>query len=236
MSKAKDYRWRRHLARCFGVRLTGDIPERLGEIGLKLPLNTARRARLSTIRNKGILFIHIPKNAGTSLSRALYGHAIKHDTVRYYERFAPDLADFEPSFAVLRDPVERFLSAYRHAKTGGCDREVAAPFRDAYLGLRDVDDALDHVEQRRSIYDIDHIFRPQTWYITRRDGTIGVRHLVLLHQIDRLPRYISRAIEPLPHENCSSGEEIPLTPEQIARIRILYREDVALCARFSRKS
>lgn len=224
----KDYRWRRHLARLFGVTLTGDIPERLIDLGLGVPLNRQRRKRLDSIRAAGVLFVHIPKNAGTSVSEALYGHKIKHDTLRYYERVAPDLVATLPSFAIVRDPVERFVSAYRYAKAGGGgDRVVATPFRARYMGFRSIDDALDHVEGRANIFAIDHVFRPQKRFIVDRAGDVAVSTLI---PIDRLNDIAALTGQPrlaaIRHANRSRDSEVDLTPGQIDRISTLYRDDV----------
>lgn len=169
----KSYRWRRHLARLFAVKLTGDIPERLIGMGLPVPLNAKRRRRLAAIRAGEVLFIHVPKNAGTSLSMALYGRTITHDTIRYYHSVAPDFVASAATVAVIRDPVERFVSAFRFAQSGGTHRQVSAPFRSTYAGFATIDDALDHLEQHRDPFAVDHIFRAQSWYLTDRDGRLG---------------------------------------------------------------
>lgn len=57
-------------------------------------------------------FVHIPKNAGTSLIRAIHDHALpihvsSHD---YPSRQA------EEEIVVLRDPVERFVSAFHYGQ------------------------------------------------------------------------------------------------------------------------
>jgi hypothetical protein len=67
------YGRRRHLARLFGVRKVADIHEKLADFGLAVPLGAKARRRLELIDRTGILFIHVPKNAGTSISSALYG-------------------------------------------------------------------------------------------------------------------------------------------------------------------
>lgn len=226
---AKSYRWRRHLARAFGVRLTGDIPERLIATGLPIPLNAKRRDRLASIRAAGALFIHIPKNAGTSLATALYGHTMRHDTMRYYERVAPDVSAL-PSIAVIRDPVDRFLSAWCYARTGGTrHRQVSEPFREAYRGFRTIDDALDHLEGCGNPFAVDHIFRPQSWYITDRAGRIAITHLVPIDGLDRLPPLLAtRNIAVLPRLNASTASDVAPTDMQRARIRHLYRDDVML--------
>jgi hypothetical protein len=227
---AKSYRWRRHLAWMFRVKLTGDIPERLIAWGLPVPLNAKRRARLATIRSRAVLLIHVPKNAGTSISMALYGRTITHDTIRYYGRVAPDFAASAVSIAVMRCPIERFVSAYRFAQSGGTPhRQVSEPFRPTYMAFRSIDDALDHLEARSDPFTVDHIFRPQSWYVTDAAGRVAVRHLVRIDDLARLRRLLpDNAIAPMPRLNASRSAGIDVSAAQRARIRHLYRDDVTL--------
>lgn len=228
-SAVKSYRWRRHLARLFNVKLTGDIPERLIGMGLPVPLNANRRRRLAAIRASDVLFIHVPKNAGTSLSMALYGRTITHDTIRYYESVAPDFLASAVTVAVIRDPVERFVSAFRFAQSGGTHRQVSAPFRSTYAGFASIDDALDHLEQNRDPFAVDHIFRAQSWYLTDRDGRMAVRQLVPIDGLGQLrsllPDTRSAAI---PRLNRSHAGTVKVSNAQRDRIESLYPDDVAM--------
>lgn len=227
---AKSYRWRRHLAWMFRVKLTGDIPERLIAWGLPLPLNAKRRERLACIRGRGVLLIHVPKNAGTSISVSLYGRPITHDTIRYYGRVAPDFAASAVSVAVMRCPVDRFVSAYRFAQSGGTPhRQLSEPFRATYMAFGSIDDALDHIEARDDPFAVDHIFRAQSWYVTDAAGRVAVRHLVRIDDLARLRRVLpDSSIAPMPRLNASRSATIAVSAAQRARIRHLYRDDVAL--------
>lgn len=228
------------MARLFGVHLVGDVRERLCTIGIRPPLTAARQARLDGIREAGALFIHIPKNAGMSVSNALYGLQVKHASVRYYDCIAPDLLDSLPSFALIRDPRERFLSAWRYGRAGGtAHNRVSMPFRPIYMGFGTIDDALDHLESVRSIYQLDHIFRPQSWYITDREGDIMVDRLFLLSDMARASAAMPRLLPPaIPHLNrTAAGQtaagltatgQTALTPAQEQRLRALYPEDFSL--------
>lgn len=221
------------LARLFGLRLVSDIPERLCDLGLRPPLDAKRRNRLAAIWEAGLLFVHVPKNAGMAISAALYGRQIKHATARYYARVAPDLLQGMDSVAVIRDPVERFLSAYDYARAGGsADNRVSAPFRDLYMRFRSVDDALDHVESARSPYHMDHIFRPQAWYVTDAQGLVAVRRLVPFPCVGELAGTLGRGT-PIPTVNCRSGPRTAITRLQSWRIRHLYREDGDLFDRYA---
>ncbi|WP_293971869.1 sulfotransferase family 2 domain-containing protein [Sphingomonas sp.] len=218
------------MKRAFGVSLTGDLYERACEVGFGLPPDRKRRHRLRLIEEAGLLFIHVPKNAGMSISNALYGEQIKHATIRYYHHAAPRLLRRTTSFAVLRDPVERFASAFAYARAGGsAHNQVAAPFRETYRGFGDVNAALDHLEAARSVYAIDHIFRLQSWYVSDRRGRRSVDRLFLFDEPDRLAAFLDRrGAAPLTHINAAPRERACFSPEQINRIRAFYAADVAL--------
>lgn len=223
-------RLRTPLLRACGVRLSSDLYERAARIGLTLPLDAKRRDRIARIRAAGALFVHIPKNGGMSVSAALYGCQVKHVTVRYYATVAPDLLATLPSFATLRDPAERFVSAFHYARAGGSrDNRVSLPFRALYADFIDYDDALDHLEGLRSPFQADHIFRPQSWYVTRPDGSVAVDRLLLLDRPDAIAAHLRRlSVAVLPHLNRGPVAAPPLSPRQQARVARLYARDVAL--------
>ncbi|HUD31257.1 MAG TPA: sulfotransferase family 2 domain-containing protein [Novosphingobium sp.] len=220
----------RLIASLFGVRLVSDVPERLSRWRIPYPPNARRRERIAAIRACGVLFVHVPKNAGTSICEALYGRQIKHETVRYYAMVAPDVLDL-PSFAVVRDPVARFLSAYRYARGGGtADRAVARPFNARYRRFSGIDDAIDHLACARSPFAVDHIFRPQSWYLTDAAGDCRVDTLVPYEALGQLGDIVDlRGLDDLPRLNrCRSGAPPALDPSQEAFVRAFYASDFAL--------
>ncbi|GCE90822.1 hypothetical protein MSKU15_2423 [Komagataeibacter diospyri] len=214
------------------VRMSSDVHERLASLRIPYPPGPKRLKRADRVRACGVLFIHVPKNAGTSVARALYGMDLGHETIRYFQRRMPDLTGF-PSFAILRDPVRRFMSAYRYACAGGSDtRHVAQGFRPTYMAFNGIDDALDHIAHVRSLYDMDHIFRPQTWYLTDAYGQVAVDRLFMLDDMSRIQDFVRNYTSaPIGHVNAGGRDrsEMP-NADQIARIRQIYRQDYDLIA------
>jgi hypothetical protein len=213
-----------------GLKLVSDLHERPTFPGIYPPLDPKLRHRLKRIREAGVLFIHIPKNAGMSVSQILYGQQVFHPTIRYYQRVAGDIARTFPSFAIWRNPVERFVSAYRYARAGGAtDSPVSRAFRKRYMAFGSLDDALDHVEASASLYDLDHIFRPQFWYVADMAGRIAVDNICMIDDLDRavagdaLPglREIARL-------NRSKPLAIQPTDQQLRRLQRLYPIDFAI--------
>lgn len=164
-----------------------------------------------------------------AVSHALYGEQVRHASIRYYGAVAPALAKSLPTLAVFRDPIERFRSAYVYARAAGSrDNRVSEPFRSVYLTFRDVDDALDHLEAADWPYGVDHIFRPQSWYVTNGRGALAVDHLVALPDLADALSALAPWAGPLPDLNRTAGEKPTLTPRQEWRLRYLYASDFAL--------
>lgn len=213
-----------------GLKLVGDLHERPTWPGVYPPLDPLLRRRLARIREAGVLFIHIPKNAGMSVSATLYGEQLFHPTIRYYARVAPDVVRDLPSFAVWRDPVARFVSAYRFARNGGGpDARLARAFRKRYMAFRSIDDAIDHVEQVPSLYHTDHIFRPQFWYVADAAGRIAVDQICLIENLDQTVAAAGLpGLSEITRLNLSPELGDAVTAEQLVRLRKLYAIDFAI--------
>lgn len=219
----------RRLLKLFRVHFPSDLHERAAEIGVTLPPGPKRRARLARVAERGVLFVHIPKNGGTSIGQALYGTHIGHNTIRYYQVAARRLIETLPIFAVLREPEQRFLSSYRHARQGfAADITIAAAFRETYRAFRSIDDALDHVENAVSPYAMDHIFRTQKWYLNEKSGSLANIALFNLRDFSSIQREIPYLRLALGHLNRSSPRDVEMTANQRQRFRRIYANDYEL--------
>ncbi len=219
----------RLLCGTFRVRQYNDVHARAADLRLRLPLGNKRLQRIERIRKAGALFIHVPKNGGTSVCDLLYGGIMMHETWRYYQHVAPDLCRTLPSFAIWRDPVKRFVSAWAFARRGGTSRVRIHPSVNAlYRTFQTLDDAIDHVDSCSSVYEMDHVFRPQTLYVCDRQGRLAVDQLVPMDRISSLPDLVPALRgRTIPHLNSNIHDVVP-TATQAKRIRQLYSADEAL--------
>lgn len=213
-----------------GLKLVGDLHERPMWPGIYPPLDPKLRSRLRRVREAGVLFVHIPKNAGISVSLELYGTPLFHPTIRYYQRVAPDIVRNCPSFAIWRDPIARFVSAYRFARSGGPpNAPIARAFRARYGAFASLDDALDHIDSAPSLYQIDHIFRPQFWYISDLGGGIGVDQICLIEDLEQTVASAGLAgLVSIGRTNLSPPLDCDVTSEQRRRLHRLYAIDFAI--------
>ena len=68
------------------------------------------------------IFIHIPKSAGVSFSVGLYGIALGHHTAHEYYINNKNEWNNLFSFTIVRNPLDRFLSAYNFLKNEGINK------------------------------------------------------------------------------------------------------------------
>lgn len=109
-----------------------DIKAALGPAGLTF-FRTRLRGKSfyhKKFHEKKLIFIHVPKSAGTSIGESLFGSGeTGHFEWFYYKQEDPAAFDEYFKFAFVRDPVSRFLSAYNYLLDGGkseTDRSAGA--------------------------------------------------------------------------------------------------------------
>lgn len=164
-----------------------------------------------------------------AVCQAVYGAPVQHATIRYYQTVAPQLVAAVPTFAVVRDPISRFLSALAYAQSGGSGAFVVSePFRSTYAAFQAVDAVLDHLEAANWPYGVDHIFRPQSWYVTDARGVLAIDHLIPLNALGAALKALAPEAPALARVNLSSSPKPTLTSRQAWRVRYLYASDLAL--------
>lgn len=137
---------------------------RLKKIMMPLSKKDAIRKRFFYCLEKQIIFIHVPKCAGTALNNTLYGTAgFGHTSPLVLERYFSYEELSRCKFIVLtRDPILRFLSTYNYLKNGGMN------IRDKKLKKMHSLKLNDFVEKKRfkNLFGfIDFLYYPQTTFL-----------------------------------------------------------------------
>jgi hypothetical protein len=186
----------------------------------------------AAMRARNLIFVHVPRVAGTSVVRALYGDGcIHHHSMRYYRALDPGFAQSAESFALLRDPFERFASAYAYMRAGGTpSSRLSDVFVRQTAGVTTVDDYLCFLEERGPL-DMDFVMRPQSWFVCDpASGALLVKTLFLLGEDGpALDAYLApQKIGPLPWLNRGPRTALLLNTRQRRRVERLYGDDFAL--------
>ncbi|MEZ9006740.1 sulfotransferase family 2 domain-containing protein [Vibrio sp. 10N.247.311.59] len=176
-----------------------------------------------------ILFIHVPKAAGSTVSLNLYGVQIGHKKAKDY--FISDSVGYYKvtAFAFVRDPIARFESAYYYLKSGGMDsgdRNTKSKYIDKYSDINEFVSFVD--EEFINSGEVIH-FLPQHEYIYY-DNTCIVDKVFKLERIEDVDfkKEIGISLD-LSKKNVSERENTSLLNERsINKLKLLYEKDFYL--------
>jgi hypothetical protein len=217
----------------FGVDVYPDAFEKLAILDRSSVLSGLFQHKVrQELKRHPLLFIHVPKNGGTSLKRALYTQDPGHSTLRFYEWLAAPLRAKSLCFALVRDPVDRFLSGFDFLMNGGgSDVSIQPAARRRLAHIRSVDSFLDHLQSiGDDWFKVDTFARPQWWYIADRSAVIAIDHLWIVGEQDAEIAALldSHGFPPPPHVNRTRRATRQLSSAQRARIERIYAPDLAI--------
>ncbi len=132
------------------------------------------------------IFVHIPKCAGVSVTKILFGNlGAGHEPVKHY-LFYLGAKRFDEmfKFTIMREPAERISSAFHFLKKGGfndADKKWAEQWIKPECSVDEfIQEVLVQEEARSWIH-----FRPQTYFlIDPRTGAVGVDFISRLERLD----------------------------------------------------
>ncbi|MGB5951709.1 MAG: sulfotransferase family 2 domain-containing protein [Ornithinimicrobium sp.] len=189
-------------------------------------------------RRAGVVFIHVPKAAGSTVATWLYGQRLGHHRAKDLMRESPDDWRRLRKVAVLREPVERLLSAYTFVFDQGTE-EGAIRWRPEYDDPRMRD--LNYFVQSYLSTDLegkDPVFQPQASYVSDEGGEVAEG--VECYPIHRLQQMIdsievSQARRPMTNSNEQPRKDRPVldrtSREIVSRV---YADDFALWHTYGR--
>jgi hypothetical protein len=216
-------------ARSIATRAYEQLPE-----GLRRAVLVKRREPIWIAR--GIVFIHIPKAAGTSINQALFGRFMGHLRASDITRTGSPALRATPRFAVTRNPWDRLLSAYRFARRGlGVGELVAGianPAQYQTPAFENFERFITEWLATRRVDLLDGVFRRQGLYVCDSGGSLLVDHLGTLDDLRPTYDFIESIVGPIERigRTNKSGDEVDYrefyTPRTAAIVGEIYRQDV----------
>jgi hypothetical protein len=183
------------------------------------------RRRQAAWLKAGIVFIHVPKAAGTTISEALYGQFMGHVWAADLEHWGSRAIRALARFAIVRNPWDRVVSAYRFEKGwGGAgipEFETFESFLTRWLKLRD---------PRK----LNFVHQPQWRFIYDAGGRCLVDHTGRFEDLDATICYLRDLVPHLPDIGHSNPSGAPVdyrefyTPQLAEIVASIYADDVAL--------
>jgi hypothetical protein len=194
-------------------------------------------------------FIHIPKNGGTTMKK-ICTHS--HGTIGFYEHVA-DVTTISNQLIVIRNPIERFISAVKYEKKYGMayfirgvvfhDYEKDTP--DNWVKAWENKDGkyedehgrlLNIMENRSKKHKIGERVLPWKYHYTPQSEWIcgsNVKYVVLFDYFEHEMKQILHTLgveynledDHFPHFNDSTKETFTLSPQSIAFLKTQYEHD-----------
>ena len=181
---------------------------------------------------EGVLYVHIPKTGGTSVTRTLYGQDVGHRPWYEIRLFHPLRYRHLTTFAVVREPIDRFLSSYDYLRGGGrnpMDAAFSAKYLAPYANADDFIAAMRDKAFRDEVMAYFH-FCPQAYFVATKRRCKVNRLARFDHLEVDLSSIFGRHIE-LPLLNRTAGARTratDLSPASIETLNSIYEADFRL--------
>lgn len=181
-------------------------------------------------RKNKLIFIHIPKNGGKSVLAKLKVKPGDHCTYREFQQANPSRYSSYVKFAVVREPISRFVSAFNYLKGGG-NQTSDVDFKNSVIGDSGINEFIQFKLNLDLVYHVT-VFRPQSYFVVNEYGEVETDYLfdldslgAQLSLVSDLPWFKNLSLGKLNQSEKSSER---LSPESINIIRSVYEEDFRL--------
>ena len=178
------------------------------------------------------IFIHIPKTAGVSLVKAIFGDvSFEGHRSFYFNSIALSIKNEKYfSFTFVRNPFDRLYSAYKFLQNGGMNHLDKLVFQKHLSEFNDFEDFILNGLNRKLIYKITHLI-PQHEYLCDKKGSILVDFVGRFEHLERdillLSTILSKDIK-LSHHNYNKKLDYreAYTSEMINKVNQIYQKDI----------
>lgn len=177
-------------------------------LNVKHRLNIYRRS--FHWKKEGCIFVHVPKAAGTSINKALYGRTLGHYTAQEIKATFPTLFEKSFTFSVVRNPWDRVLSAYHFAKQGRTESMgIYKPERYKIPEFQSFERFVNEWLPKQQLAKVDFVFKPQYQFVCDSDGLVIVDFIGKLENIELDINVVSKKV----------GKDIELGRDNSTKVR-----------------
>lgn len=182
------------------------------------------------------IYIHVPKAAGTSINKAIFGRTLGHYRATEVQKKFPKLFNKSFVFSVVRNPWSRIYSAYQFAKIGKTESmgisnasSYKIPEFDSFERF-----LFDWLATKK-IEQLDFVFQPQHTFVCDAQGQLLTDFIgkveTLSSDINTINNKLGRSII-VPHANkTSTGSNYKnayLNQEMVDIVQRIYEKDIKL--------
>ncbi|MBT5698833.1 MAG: sulfotransferase family 2 domain-containing protein [Flavobacteriales bacterium] len=187
---------------------------------------------LNAFNNKKIIFIHMPKTAGISLVKSIFGDVTLegHRSVSFYKQvFGSRYSDFF-TFTIVRNPWDRLYSAYKFLEKGGMNIHDKNAFETHLSIYRDFEDFVLNGLNKKITLEIMHLI-PQHEFVCDKNGKIIVDHIGRFENLNKSIEKINDILKSdfkLEHHNKTDKKNYKdiYTTKMIEKVHQIYQKDI----------
>jgi hypothetical protein len=180
------------------------------------------------------LFIHVPKAAGSSVAMELYGRQIGHHPVLEWKEKFPYSFKQLYTFSIVREPIDRFISAFNFLKKGGmsaADRIFSEEVLCDFSTAAELAEALIDPQTQKQVLGYYH-FIPQFDYLRNKKWVLEVDEIIPLEELSRGLAIVGVRIGiKLNEGRINSAKQIArieLSAKGLEVLRYIYRDDIEI--------
>ena len=192
-----------------------------------------KNALLNAFISQKAIFVHIPKTAGISLIKSIYGENIDsggHRKITHLSKLMPGSINDYFTFTIVRNPWDRLYSAYKFLNKGGINQHDENAFR---LHLSSIDSFEDFVMNWLHEDNLKHIihFYPQSWFLKNNDEKVELDFIGRFEYLNSDFAEIANKMgvnNKLKHLNKGDKRHYKsvYTKEMIEKVKLIYKEDI----------
>ena len=187
---------------------------------------------LNAFNKKKIIFVHIPKTAGISLMKSIFGDVTleSHRSVSFYKQvFGNRYSEFF-TFTIVRNPWDRLYSAYKFLQKGGINIHDKNAFETHLSTYKDFEDFVLKGLNEKIIWEIMHLI-PQYEFVCDKNGRIIVDYVGRFESLQEDIASLSKKINlevVMDHHNYNKKKDYreAYTKEMIEKVHHIYQKDI----------
>lgn len=180
------------------------------------------------------IFVHIPKVAGISVTKTIFGQNVNHRSAREYQLFNPKAFKRYYSFTFVRNPWDRFVSAFEFLSHGGRNKKDKI-WAEQYIAGLSFDSFMEKIATdsayKKSIMHWQH-FRPQVEYVCNQKGKVLVDFVGRFESLEKDFQVVCNTLgleKTLPHLNKTrerASYQSYFSEEQKRIVGDMYQQDI----------
>lgn len=164
---------------------------------------------MTICHKRKLIFVHIPKNAGTSIHSLFNTNPKDYLPDQKWTEYKNHFREYWENytrFSIVREPISRFISIYKYCKMQNI------------INFSNIENFIDNIGEVKT-----PIKNLQSWFVCENE-TIMLDNIIKYENLNQEIKSIG--LDMIPHKNKSYlNEEITLTKNATLKIKEFYQKD-----------